>query len=216
MPFVVFLGVAPLLWLAIWYASSRATQIIRQDAQENMALKAKMLAESLSRWEETQVLALRSLSRQPDIVSMNAQRQKPVLNAMVKTYQNLYLASTTNLDGWNVARSDAQNSKDYGDRSWFVGAKGGNEVTYQTLISSTTNQPSLCLSAPIRRENLTIKGVAMLCTKLKVLAEQVSAAQFGKTGYAFIVDRQGQVLAHPDLEFSSGSLLLSYMKSSEN
>ena len=207
MPLVVFLGVAPLLWLAIWYASSRATQIIRQDAQENMALKAKMLAESLSRWEETQVLALRSLSRQPDIVSMNAQRQKPVLNAMVKTYQNLYLASTTNLYGWNVARSDAQDSKDYGDRPWFIGAKAGNEITYQTLISSTTNQPSLCLSAPIRRENLTIKGVAMLCTKLKVLAEQVSAAQFGKTGYAFIVDHLGQVLAHPNSEFSSGEQL---------
>ena len=115
MPLVVFLGVAPLLWVAIWYASSRATQIIRQDTQENMALKAKMLADSLSRWEETQVLALRSLSRQPDIVSMNARRQKPVLTAMVQTYQNFYLASTTNLYGWNVARSDAQNSKDYGD-----------------------------------------------------------------------------------------------------
>ncbi len=48
MPLVVFLGVAPLLWLAIWYASSRATQIIRQDAQENMALKAKILADSVS------------------------------------------------------------------------------------------------------------------------------------------------------------------------
>ena len=99
MPFVVFLGVAPLIGVAIWYASFRATQIIRQDAQENMALKAKVLADSVSRWEEMQVLALRNLSRQPDIVSMNAQQQKPVLTGMVKTYEHLYLASTTNLDG---------------------------------------------------------------------------------------------------------------------
>ncbi len=207
MPLVVFLGVSPLIGLAIWYDSSRATQIIHQDTQENMALKAKVLADRVSRWEEMQVLALRNLSRQPDIVSMDAQQQKPVLTSMVKTYQNLYLASTINLDGWNVARSDGKKPNYYGEQPWFLEAKAGNDITYQTLISPTTNQPGLCLSAPIRREKSETKGVAMLCTDLKVLAEQVGTARFGQTGFAFVVDDRGQVLAHPNLEFISGEQL---------
>ncbi len=207
MPFLVFLGVAPLVVVAIWYESFRATQIIRQDAQENMALKAKVLADSVSRWEEMQVLALRNLSRQPDIVSMNAQQQKPVLTGMVKTYEHLYLASTTNLNGWNVARSDGKKPKYYGDRSWFLGAKAGNEITSETLISRTTKKPGFCLSTPIRREKLETLGVAMLCTDLKVLAEQVGAIRFGQSSYAFVVDNLGQILVHPDAKFLSGERL---------
>ena len=207
MPLLVLLGVVPLILVAIWYASSRAAGIIRTEAKENMALKAKALAESVSRWEEMQVLALHNLSRQPGIVSMNAQQQKPVLREIVETYEHLYLASTTNLDGWNVARSDDKKPKYYGDRPWFLGAKAGNEITSQTLISRTTNQPGLCLSAPIRREKLETLGVAVLCTDLKVLAKQVGAIRFGQTGYAFVVDNLGQVLAHPDPKFVSGERL---------
>ena len=207
MPLIVWLGVSPLICLAIWYDSSRATQIIHQDTQENLALKAQVLADSVSRWEEMQVLALDNLSRQPAIASMNAQQQKPVLTSMVKTYQNLYLASTINLDGWNVARSDGKKPNYYGDQPWFLEAKAGNDIIYQTLISPTTNQPGLCLSAPIRREKLETLGVARLCTDLKVLAEQIGTARFGQTGFAFVVDDRGQVLAHPNLEFISGEQL---------
>ncbi len=207
MPLLVFLGIVPLIWVAIGYASSRAAGIIRTEAKENMALKGKALAESVSRWEEMQVFALHNLSRQPDIVSMNAQQQKPVLREIVETYEHLYLASTTNLDGWNVARSDDEKPKYYGDRPWFLGAKAGNELTSQTLISRTTKKPGLCLSTPIRKEKLEILGVAMLCTDLKVLAKQVGAIGFGQTGYAFVLDNMGQVLAHPDPKLLSGERL---------
>ncbi|MGP1373763.1 MAG: response regulator [Almyronema sp.] len=200
---LVLLGVVPPMLAAIWYASSHAAQIIRQDAKDNMALKAAALSESVSRWEEMNILALQSLSRQPDIVSMDPQRQKPVLVAMSQTYEHLYLASTTDLNGRNVARNDDAELIFYGDRPWFLGAKTGANITRQTLISRTNNEPALCLSTAIRQPAQTISGVAVLCTTLTILAEQVGAVRLGETGYAFLVDEAGQVLAHPLPEFSA-------------
>ena len=200
---LVLLGVIPPMLVAILYASSRAARIIRQDAKETMTLKASALADNVSRWEEMNILALQNLSKQPDIVSLDPQQQKPLLDGMLQTYQHLYLASTTDLDGQNIARSDNKKPKYYGDRPWFLGAKAGNAVTYQTLISRTINEPGLCLSAPIRDQTTTVQGVTVLCTDLTVLAQQVGAIRLGKTGYAFLTDSLGQVLAHPLPEFSS-------------
>ena len=207
MPFLVLVGVVPLILVAIWYASYRAAEIIRAEAKENMALKGKALADSVSRWEQMQILALQNLSRQPDIVSMNAQQQEPVLREIVQTYEHLYLASTTNIEGWNTARSDGNKPKYYGDRPWFIGAKAGNDLTSQTLISRTTKKPGLCLSTPIRKGKSAILGVGMLCTDLTILTEQVGAIRFGQSGYAFVVDDMGQILAHPDAKLLSGERL---------
>ncbi len=79
LPFLVLLGVIPTTIIAIAFASSNATNIIRQETEENLALKARALNNSISRWTEMNVLALKNLSKQPDIVSMEPKRQKPVL-----------------------------------------------------------------------------------------------------------------------------------------
>jgi methyl-accepting chemotaxis protein len=203
MPLLVLMGVIPPMLIAIGLSSSRATKIIRQEAQENLASETNALSDSVSRWTEMNILALQNLSRQPGILTMEAKQQKPLLEELVKTYKHLYLASTTDLNGLNIARSDNSSPKDYADRLWFQGAKAGKEITYQTLISRTSKQPSLCLSTPVQ-EQKSIKGVAMLCSDLQVLTEQVGAIELGETGYVFLVDNLGKVLAHPDETLASG------------
>ncbi len=207
MPLVVLIGVIPLILVAILYASDRASRTIRQEAEENMALKAQLLAESVNRWDESNVLALRNLSKQPDMVSMNPQWQELVLTELIDTYEHFYLAMTTDLDGWNVARSDRHKPVYFGDRKWFLGAKQGNNVTYQTLIGRTTKRLALCLSTPIRQQYLEIVGVTVLCTDLEAIVQQIGRLQFGKTGYALLVNQSGIVLAHPNPEFISGKQL---------
>ena len=207
MPIVVLAGVIPLILIAILYASDRAIKKIRQEAKENMALKAELLAESINRWDELNALAVINLTKQPDIISMNPTSQQAVLKKTVDTYEHFYLAMTTDLGGWNVARSDEPKKVYFGDRDWFLGAKAGKELTYQTLIGRTTKRLALCLSAPIRDSQPKILGVTVGCTDLGDLAKQVGKLKFGKTGYAILVDESGTVLAHPNPEFVSGKKL---------
>ena len=209
LPGLVLLGVIPTTIIAIAYASYSASNIIRQEKEEQLALKAKALNNSISRWNQMNVLALQNLSKQPDIVSMEPKRQKPVLMEALKNYQHLYTASTTDLNGINVTRSDDKAPKKYPDRPWFQGAKAGNDITYQTLIGRTSKKPSLCLSVPIKAEKI-IQGVNYICMTLETLTEEVGAVKFGKTGYGFIVNKEGRILGHPDPQLTSGDELRDY------
>ena len=207
MPLVVLAGVIPLILIAILYASDRAAKKISQEARENMALKADLLAESVNRWDKLNAKAVINMSKQPGIITLNPERQEAVLKTTVDTYDHFYLAMTTDLEGWNVARSDEPKRVYFGDRDWFLGAKAGNDLTYQTLIGRTTRRLALCLSAPIRNEQIKILGVSAACTDLGDIAKQVGRLKFGNTGYAILVDEWGTVLAHPEQDFVSGKTL---------
>ena len=208
-PLWVLIGVVPAMLAAMGYAGSRATKIIKEDTQDKLALEAKGLKDSVSQWNQMNVLALQNLSKQPDMVSLDAKRQKPLLEQMVKTYKHLYLAHTTDLNGTNVARSDNKPANKYPNRLWLKGAKAGNEITYQTLIGKTSKKPSLCLSSPIRQQ-IKISGVAVSCSVLDEIVEQVGSVRIGETGYALIVDDRGRILAHPDAALTSGDDLVDF------
>ena len=210
MPLVVLTGIIPLILIAIFYASDRGTKQISQEARENMALKADLLAESVNRWNQLNALAVTNLSKQPDIVSMDRDKQELILTRTINTYNHFYLAMIIGLDGWNVARSDERKTVYFGDRDWFLGAKAGNDLTYETLIGRTTRRLALCLSVPIRNESIKILGVTVTCTDLEDIVKQVGELKFGNTGYAFIVNQDGTLLAHPKGELISGPELLDF------
>jgi len=49
----------------------------------------------------------------PDMTNMDPLRQKPILQSMVVAHPDFYLVSTTDLNGFNVARSDESALLDY-------------------------------------------------------------------------------------------------------
>lgn len=207
MPLLVLAGIIPLISIASIYATESASKKIIQEEKENIALKSKLLAENVENWNESNKLALLNLNRQPDVVNaVPNSRYQAILAEIVNTYEHLYLAHTINLQGANIARSDGKPSKNYADRNYFKEAIAGNKLNYQTIVSRTTKQPALCMSTPTTRQQ-TIVGVTSICTDLNALTEQVGQLRFGNTGYALLVDANGDLLAHPDAELLSGDNL---------
>lgn len=207
MPLLVLAGIIPLISVASFYAIENASKKITQEEKENISLKSKLLAENIQNWNESNVLALINLSKQPDIINaVPNSRYQAILTEIVDTYEHLYLAHTIDLQGWNILRSDKEYPKYYGDRNYFKNSLAGNKISYQTIISRTTKQPALCMSTPTSRQE-AIVGVTSICTDLKALTEQVGQLRFGETGYALLVDANGDLLAHPDTQLLSGNNL---------
>ena len=206
MPLIVLSGIIPLISVAGFYATKSAATKITQEANENIARKSKLLGENVQNWNEFHVLALLNLSKQPDIVSANPGKQHTILEEIVNTYDNLYLAHTMDSQGSNLARSDDQQPKYYGERSYFQGAMAGNKINYQTIISHTTKEPALCMATPTLRQE-SIVGVTAICTELDTLTEEIDQLRFGETGYALLVDQNADLLAHPDSQLISGENL---------
>ncbi|MDJ0726020.1 MAG: ATP-binding protein [Prochloraceae cyanobacterium] len=213
MPLVVLTGVIPLILVTIFYATNRAAKTINKEAEENLILKTELLADNINRWNESNLIALKNLSQQPDVTGMsNIARMKSILATLVENYDSFYLAHVSTIDGWNIARSDYKKPKYYGDRAYFKGVLSNSEINFQALIGRTSKRPALCMAAPINPDKTNIIGVATACTDLGDLSTQVGELKFGNTGYVFIVNELGKVLAHPDPTFVSGTRLADFSK----
>lgn len=75
----------------------------------------------------------------------------------------------------------------------------GVDHTYQTVIARTTGKPSLTIGLPIR-SGQSVVGVLSAQVELDKVSEMVEAIRFGETGFAWLVDTDGKVMAHPDRE----------------
>ncbi len=176
-------------------------------AQDDLRVRADVLNESTVSWDRSMVLAVQNLSRQPDITTMDPARQEKALITMAETYTDAYLILTTDREGTNVARSDSGAANYYGDRDWFQNAAAGEPVYRQSLISRTIGKPVIGYASPIRGDNGDVVGVAFLGSKLTTLADSVGASKIGETGYGFLVDGAGNVLAHPDPALAADELV---------
>jgi PAS domain S-box-containing protein len=201
---VLVLAIAvPLLVTAAISISNRALRIVEQDSYAQLVNTHHLLTTSVSLWLDTHSKAFQYFVSQPDIVGMSAGRQKQLLNKMAASYPYMYLVSTTDLRGMNVARSDEMQRIDYSDRFWFQQAKIGTPVTFESVISKTIDKPGLVVSMPIKNDAGRIVGVGMFAMDLDNLSKQVRVTRLGKTGFAYLVDNQNRVIAHPDPTFSS-------------
>ena len=174
-----------------------STAFVRS-ANNQLRKSNEALSLSAYHWVENSRKALEEIVTNPSITSMDPDKQKPLLEMAVAMHSDWYLVSTTDINGINVARSDDATPKDYSDRPWVQSALTGQYLTYQTLMGRTSGKPALVMSMPIRDNKGNIVGVGMFASDLAILSNQVSATKLGQTGYSFIVDANGIVLAHPD------------------
>jgi GAF domain-containing protein/HAMP domain-containing protein len=139
------------------------------------------------------------MAHQPDIASMDPVRQASALQALTRSHHEMYLASTTGMDGVNIARSDGGALQNYSDREWFQKAAGGAPIAFQTVVGRTTGLPALVGAVPIRNEGGQIVGVVMFASDLSFLTREIQATQVGDTGLAYLVDNRNQAVAHPEI-----------------
>ncbi|HSK87304.1 MAG TPA: cache domain-containing protein, partial [Anaerolineales bacterium] len=195
--------IIPLLVVISILVTSLSRARVEAGAHTELQGTSRSLASIVSTWLELNVSALQGLTLQPDVVNMDAEQQRPVLQAMSEAYPYMYLVSTTDLNGFNIARNDSADLTDYSDRDWFKGASAGETITYQTLIGRTTGQPALVVSTPIKNASGRIIGVGMFAADLTDLAEETQVSVIGERGFTFIVDANNQALAHPDLTYTA-------------
>lgn len=171
-----------------------------------MSIRLASISESTKRWDSLNILALKNLASQPDIISMDSKLQKPVLERFVDNYQQFYLAFTMDREGVNVARSDNNQPKNYRDRNYYRRILLGEKIVYQSLIGRSNKRPALCIAAPIEKAN-NLLGLSVICSNLESLSAEIGSLQFGNTGSVFLVDRDGKLLAHPNSSYLRGENL---------
>lgn len=89
--------------------------------------------------------------------------------------------------------------KGYTDRDWYKGAVAhkGAYVSEAFFVPATQTQ-GVVISTPFVNDNGNITGFWMGSLDLQELNGITKKLSFGKTGHAYLVDKNGAVIAHPD------------------
>lgn len=115
------------------------------------------------------------------------------------SYQGVFV---TDAKG-NLFTGVLEDGKEYkgsnvGDREYFTVAKTTGKTTIGEIVrSKTTDKLISVICVPIKAKNQEFVGAFGLVMKIEYLTDIVSGRKIGQTGYGFMTDKKGIILAHP-------------------
>jgi methyl-accepting chemotaxis protein len=88
----------------------------------------------------------------------------------------------------------------FAERGYFKDAISGKANVGEVALNKVTGQPFVPIAVPIISPDGKIVGVIANILDIGYLSELIAGAKIGKTGYAFMANKAGIAIAHPDKE----------------
>ena len=201
----ILIVLIPLLIVGVFsaYKSSTALQDISQAQAVNVA---KNLAAMVQMTLIEEIKMLTAFSADPvyvDATGGNTGQARAKLTEMMKKiggeYEVFFVADATGaiqVDGVGGSYSGIN----IGDRDYFVAAKAGKANVGTVIKSKKTGNPVSVIAAPIYKDG-NFSGIIAAAMKVDTLIEKISAIKIGITGYAYMTDKTGIIIAHPKKEY---------------
>ncbi len=178
------------------------------EAERSLQASGERISSQVDEWFDKNVRVLRAAASLPALASMRGDEQTQALTAIQHAYPWMYLVFTIAPDGKNVARSDGRPLADYGDRQYFKDVvASGKDLSWETLIGKTSKKPAVILAVPIIA-NGAVAGVLAAAMTVEDISSIIAHWRTGRTGFAFLVDEQAKVVAHPREEYVLGQVHL--------
>lgn len=129
---------------------------------------------------------------------MDGEKQKELLEDTIKRYDYLDLLYITGVSGMQTARS----SGTLGDRSgrfWYIQMmKDKKDFVSKSYYSLKSNVAVTSVYFPINDDAGNMVAIMGSDIKLDAIQKKVEEFSAGKGSYAYILDGEGAVVAHPD------------------
>jgi methyl-accepting chemotaxis protein len=185
-----------------WKSSDSLSDI----AESQAVLAAKNLTTMVQTALTEEMKLISGLATDPAIIEAStgkadgaAQRLTATMKKIGHDYETLFVTDST-----GVIRADGVGGSyagiNIGDRDYFAAAKSGKVNVGTVIKSKKTGSPVAVIATPITR-NGEFQGILAAALKIDFLIEKIVAVKVGSTGYPFMVDKAGVVIAHPKKEF---------------
>ena len=145
---------------------------------------------------ETQIRTLESMASSGDIMGMNWNIQKRLLQTQLADSGFIDLAV---VDKKGFAQYTDGSTSELADRAYIKNALEGKSNISDVLISSVTGEPVIMVAVPIQKSGVVV-GALIGRKDANLLSETVADIGFGESGYSYMVNNKGVVIAHPDRE----------------
>lgn len=192
---ITLLGLAAITALNYYTARGLLVAGIEQTALS----EAKGQADAINKWLETRMAEVQVISRQPVIQTMDWQQQAPLLKNEAKAL-SAYFERFLIADPTGNAHVSNDTSILIGDRDYFQSCMKGTPFISDPVVSKSTGQLVSMVAAPIKNADGKVVGVLAGTMGTETLSKMVANIKIGETGYAYMAQNNGIVIAHPDKE----------------
>ena len=176
---------------------------IRQDAAALQSELANVTAEQIRNFVRRKIERFSDTSDALTLYGLGSKEQQLLLGLVVKNDTSFTDASIINSQGMEVVKvSDRKvyfpsDLTDQSNSVKFTKAFKGEDYVSRVYTSDRA-QPYVTLAIPLWGAAQSIAGVVSAEADLSFLWEAIGKIQFGTAGYAYLVDENGNLIAHKD------------------
>ena len=208
--------VIPIITLILIILASIVFSIGKQKQNETISNLSKQIVEARSNQIavtfQSTIDELNQIAKLPSVISMNWSEMEADLKKIAEnrneTFGFLLLAEP---DGTYYTSKKGKSSKNISDRDYFKAIINNNKEHFisNPKISRSTGLKVFYLAVPVKNKDNEILGTLVGVVKLETLSKIAKNMKIGKSGYGFIVDANGYIIAHPVAEYLMELNLLS-------
>ena len=176
---------------------------IKKDATRLQIEIASMTADRIRTFVQRKIDRFSDTANAVSLYQLGSKEQQLLIALLVKNDNSLNDASIINARGMEVVKVSDRKvyfPSDFSDQS--KSAKFNKAITGENFISqvytSDKAQPYITVAIPLWGAAQTVVGVVAAEADLSFLWEAVGKINFGTEGYAYLVDAQGNLIAHKD------------------
>ena len=177
-------------------------EITQSVHEQNMEIATSLKKDAEAFFSEG-ASVMKLLSYHQDVKEANIEKMKDVLDKVRDShpyFRTLYLG-TKNAKMYAQPKLNLPEGYDPTQRPWYKKAKAQNKVTWSDIYKDAeTNNPIITVAIPINDENGNFVGVLGGDVSLETLSNSVVNRKIGEEGYAYLVNKSGKLIAHPDQE----------------
>lgn len=172
------------------------------DALVNNRNYAGSVAQEVNNMLDERIKLLTVLAQDETFTAMDPARQLPLMTRLASQYPDMTSIIVADAAGQQTVRTEGKLAN-VADRDYFRQLQGGAMFAISdVLVAKGTGKLSVILAVPIRDAAGAMRGALLGVIDLQHLSEYISTIRLGEHGYAFLVDSQGRIIAHPDQDMT--------------
>ncbi|MCY6483094.1 methyl-accepting chemotaxis protein [Clostridium aestuarii] len=196
-PVVLLASVGILILSTIMYLQAKKIIVndVEQIAQNKVEKMVTIADDKLHEWK----MEVSLLSSIESVKKLNYEEVKKFVSKNQEKFNEFQGIIVSDKSGKYFGTNGA--TGDIGEREYFDEVMNGNTVVSNPVISKSTGKPIIVVAAPIKSEGGEIIGLIGATVNLSIITDVINAEKLGDTGYAYMINSDGLVMAHPNSEF---------------
>jgi len=201
----LFFGLLIIIVVGLFYfvGEKKAYETLEEEASDAMLKTVLQVAQSIDYQIKTKFAILESIANSHFI---NDSNETFTLDAKLHTLElehqrlsKLEFKRFGILDIQGIAHYTNGRTLFLGDQEHFIKALKGENAISKVLISQYEKAPIFAYTTPIRDSKTNeVSGVLFAAMDAQRLSQIASSIAYGKSGYAIILDKNGQIIGHKE------------------